>query len=67
MSKTTYTPGHTQNVTDFMARRSLQSHGEFFLDHLLPGVCVLDCGCGPGTITRGIAQRVAPLSEFVGT
>jgi hypothetical protein len=27
----TYTPGHTQNAVDFMSRRSLESHGQFFL------------------------------------
>lgn len=45
---------------DFMSARSLQSHGEFFLGYLTPGVSVLDCGCGPGTITLGIAERIAP-------
>ena len=43
-----------------MAQRSLQSHGEFFLPHLTPGVSVLDCGCGPGSITMGIARVVRP-------
>src|SRR5262245_1501190 len=60
MTAGSYTPGHSQNVTDFMSMRSLQSHGEFFLPYLTPGVSVLDCGCGPGTITLGIAVRVAP-------
>src|SRR6266850_6696271 len=60
MTESSYTPGHTQNASDFMAKRSLQSHGEFFLAHLASGVSVLDCGCGPGTITLGIAERVAP-------
>jgi SAM-dependent methyltransferase len=60
MTAETYTPGHSQGATDFMAWRSLASHGEFFLAHLTPGVSVLDCGCGPGTITLGIADRAAP-------
>ena len=33
---------------------------DFFLRHLKPGMNVLDCGCGPGTITQGIAEIVAP-------
>jgi len=60
MNPESYTPGHTQNATDFMSRRSLESHGQFFVPHLRPGLSVLDCGCGPGTITLGIAARVAP-------
>lgn len=60
MSAESYTPGHTSNASDFMAKRSLQSHGQFFLEHLTPGVSVLDCGCGPGTITLGISKAVHP-------
>jgi SAM-dependent methyltransferase len=43
-----------------MAGRSFESHGRFFADHLKPGHSVLDCGCGPGTITMGLAARVFP-------
>src|ERR1700741_369822 len=60
MTAKRYTPGHTSNASDFMAKRSLQSHGQFFLNHLTPGVSVLDCGCGPGSITLGIARAVYP-------
>ncbi len=60
MRAESYTPGHSQNATDFMAKRSLQSHGEFFMPYLTPGVSVLDCGCGPGAITLGIAECIAP-------
>lgn len=60
MSIESYTPGHTQNATDFMSTRSINSHGQFFIPHLIPGVSVLDCGCGPGTITLGIAALVRP-------
>jgi len=60
MSAESYTPGHSQNATDFMSVRSVQSHGQFFMPHLASGVSVLDCGCGPGSITVGIAALVAP-------
>ena len=60
-----YTPGHSKDVADFMARRTLASHGAFFVPHLRPGVSLLDCGCGPGSITLGIAARVDP-GEVVG-
>jgi len=60
-----YTPGHNQNASDFMARRTLESHGAFFIPYLEEKASVLDCGCGPGTITLGIARRVWP-AEVVG-
>ena len=43
-----------------MMRRRLEPNGAFFIPYLTPGLCVLDCGCGPGTITRDIARRIAP-------
>jgi SAM-dependent methyltransferase len=54
----TYTPGHSAAVTAFMARRSVDSHAAFVLPHLRPSDRVLDVGCGPGTITIGLAARV---------
>ena len=60
MNTESYTPGHSQNSTNFMAARSVGSHGQFFMPHLKSGVSVLDCGCGPGSITLGIAEFVAP-------
>lgn len=58
--QSSYTPGYSRNATDFMAGRSFESHGHFFSNHLKPGDSVLDCGCGPGTITMGLAERVFP-------
>jgi SAM-dependent methyltransferase len=60
MTADVYTPGHSQNATQFMAQRSLASHGAFFAAHLAQGFSVLDCGCGPGSITSGIAAACAP-------
>lgn len=56
----TYTPGYSAAAAAFMARRRLEPNGAFFLPWLRPGISVLDCGCGPGTITRDIAARIAP-------
>lgn len=65
MKTESYTPGHTANATDFMAQRSFDSHGAFFRDFVQRGSRVLDCGCGPGSITRGLAERAAP-AEVIG-
>lgn len=32
----------------------------FFLPHLQPGMRLIDCGCGPGSITVDLAETVAP-------
>ena len=60
MKKESYTPGHSTNATTFMAQRSFESHGQFFDSYIQPGLSVLDCGCGPGSITFGLARRAAP-------
>ncbi len=58
MSSETYTPGHTTNATNFMGKRTLESHGGFFTSCLSEGIDILDLGCGPGTISLGLAKAV---------
>jgi ubiquinone/menaquinone biosynthesis C-methylase UbiE len=55
-----YTPGHANNAVTFMAARRAASHAAFFLPQLKAGMRLLDCGCGPGTITLDLARQVAP-------
>ncbi len=43
-----------------MVRRSAEKQAAFLLPYLQPGMSLLDCGCGPGSITLGLAQRIAP-------
>lgn len=43
-----------------IAGRTADIHGAFFLPYLRAGMNVLDCGCGPGSITVGLAQAASP-------
>lgn len=56
----TYTPGHSERSVTFMAGRRVEEHYAFVLRHLAPGMDLLDCGCGPGTLSAGLAAHVAP-------
>lgn len=61
-----YTPGHSLNATAFMAARTLRTHGAFIEPWLKPGLQVLDCGCGPGAISVGLAEAVGPSGQVTG-
>ena len=61
----TYTHGHAPATVRHHARRTVEDSAAFLLPHLRPGMRVIDVGCGPGSITRGLADRVAP-GEVVG-
>jgi SAM-dependent methyltransferase len=43
-----------------LATRTASNAAAFFLTYLRPGMRVLDVGCGPGSITLGLAEVVAP-------
>jgi ubiquinone/menaquinone biosynthesis C-methylase UbiE len=55
-----YALGYSAPMLQFMAQRTAETHGSFFLPYLEPGWHVLDAGCGPGTITLGLARRTHP-------
>ena len=56
----TYTHGHHESVLRSHRWRTVDNSAAYVADHFVPGARVLDVGCGPGTITLDIAQRVAP-------
>ncbi|MEX0762706.1 MAG: methyltransferase domain-containing protein [Dehalococcoidia bacterium] len=60
-----YTHGHHESVVSQHAERTAAEAAAFLLPMLKPGMRVLDFGCGPGTITVGLAEAVAP-GEVVG-
>lgn len=61
----TYTHGHAPAVVRQHAQRTAEEAAAFLLPELRPGMRLLDVGCGPGSITRGLAERVAP-GEVIG-
>src|SRR5262249_27010852 len=59
-SRETYTPGYTEPTLRLMHKRTAAKHAAFFTPFLRRGMRVLDCGCGPGTITLDLANMVSP-------
>ena len=56
----TYTHGHHESVLRSHSMRTVANSAAYLIPQLTPGRTVLDIGCGPGTITEGLAERVAP-------
>lgn len=59
-ANTAYTHGHHQSVLSSHQWRTVENSAAYLIEHLRAGQAVLDVGCGPGTITAGLARRVAP-------
>jgi SAM-dependent methyltransferase len=55
-----YTHGHHESVLASHSWRTVDNSAAYLRPFLQPGTTVLDVGCGPGTITVDIAERVAP-------
>ena len=53
-----YTHGHHESVLRSHRWRTAENSAAYLLPHLEPHMRILDVGCGPGTITAGLADRV---------
>src|SRR5262245_52181657 len=51
-----YSHGYDPIVVAHFARRTVTTEGAFFVPHLRSGMRLLDCGCGPGTLTVGLER-----------
>ncbi|MGL5864279.1 MAG: methyltransferase domain-containing protein [Dermatophilaceae bacterium] len=60
VSPENYIHGHAPSVLRSHSTRTVANSAAYLADRLVPGVTVLDVGCGPGTISVDIAARVAP-------
>jgi SAM-dependent methyltransferase len=58
--KENYALGYGTGAMDWMTSRTIDVHGAFLLPYLKPGQSLLDCGCGPGSLTVGFAEKLAP-------
>ena len=55
-----YTMGFSEEFPESLRRYTAQANAAYLLPYLRPGLRVLDFGCGPGTISVGLAEAVAP-------
>ena len=55
-----YTSGYGPQFHRELANRTAATFAEFFIPYLRPGMRLLDCGCGVGSITLDLAGLVAP-------
>ena len=55
-----YTMGYSDEILKTQLRATAEASAAFLLPHLSPGLRLLDFGCGPGTISVGLAKAVAP-------
>ena len=59
-SMPSYTMGYGPEFRKVLERRNAADCAAHLLPHLRPGMRLLDLGCGPGTISVGLAEAVAP-------
>jgi ubiquinone/menaquinone biosynthesis C-methylase UbiE len=55
-----YVHGYEEWTRQWMSQRTAARDLDFLLPHLKPGMSVIDCGCGPGSITADLAVIVSP-------
>lgn len=60
MTSEGYIFGYGAAAVALMASRSAKTHAAFFVRELEPSMSLLDVGCGPGSITLGLAEAVHP-------
>jgi len=65
LPKESYSQNANSDFEAELALRTAAKEAAFFLPHLRLGMRLLDLGCGPGSITLGLAEAVAP-GEVVG-
>ena len=62
----TYLHGHHRSVLSAHSARTADDAAAFLLPYIEPGMKLLDVGCGPGTITEGLAAAVGASGSALG-
>jgi SAM-dependent methyltransferase len=57
-----YAFGYEEGVQTYLQLHTADRCAEFIRPYLSPGMSLLDAGCGPGTVTIGLAELVSPGS-----
>lgn len=65
-SQDSYAPGWGADAVAMMASRSVSDRASFAVTLLAAGDVVVDVGCGPGSITEGLARAVGPAGRVLG-
>jgi ubiquinone/menaquinone biosynthesis C-methylase UbiE len=63
--KNAYTLGYSDPLLALLNRRNVDNSAGFVKAYLKPDASILDCGCGPGSITAGFALMV-PNGSVIG-
>ena len=66
MSRETYLHGYHRTVLSAHSARTADDAAAFLLPNLQPGMRLMDVGCGPGTITVGLADAVGKSGSVLG-
>lgn len=59
-----YSGGYSPLIIDQFKQRAFAKQGAFLMPYLTAGLTVLDCGCGPGSMTLDMAELVNPGKVF---
>ena len=52
--------GFSEEFLESLGRFTAEANATYLLPYLRPGLRVLDFGCGPGTISVGLAKSIRP-------
>ena len=55
-----YAAGYDDGMQEYLKFHTVERCASFLTPYLRPGMSLLDAGCGPGTITVGLAPLIAP-------